>query len=127
MGTDIRAPVGLEWHMAGRFQRPSLAFLKRDVPRTPAGQVFIRDARVAWQPFSDAADLSRQVQLVLAEHLVHHAPRYALTPDEMVQLEALAAADTAAEKPALGEEAGHSAVILSRERYEPSEGIVVDE
>lgn len=127
MGTDIRAPVGLEWYIAGRFQRPSVAFLKRDVPRTPAGQVFIRDTRVDWQPFAGAADLSRQVQLVLAEHLVRYAPRYALTPNEVTQLEALAAADTAVEQPALGEEAGHSAVILSRERYEPNEGIVVDE
>ena len=127
MGIDIRAPVGLEWHIAGQFPRPSVAFLKRGVLHTPAGQVFIRDTRVTWQPFADAADLSRQVQLVLAEHLVRHAPRYALTPDEVVQLKALAAADTAVAQPALGEEAGHSAVILSRERYEPSEGIVVDE
>jgi hypothetical protein len=127
MGSDIRAPVGLEWHMVRRARRPSIAFLKRGVPRTPAGQVFIHDAGVAWRPFDDAGDLSRQVQQLLAEHLVRYAVQYVLTPDEVAQLEALPTADAPPEQPAHGEEAGHSAVILSRERYVPGEGIIVDE
>ncbi len=127
MGSDIRAPVGLEWHIAHRLGRPSSAFLKRDIPRTPAGQVFIHEAEVIWRPFSDAGDLSRQVRQMLAEYLVRHAAHYALTPDEVTQLEALRTADTPAEQPAQGEEAGHSAVILSRERYIPGEGVIVDE
>jgi hypothetical protein len=127
MGSDIRAPVGLEWHIVRRVGRPSSAFLKRDVPRTPAGQVFIHHAGVIWRPFSDAGDLSRQVRQMLAEYLVRHAAHYALTPDEVAQLEALRTADTPAEQPAQGEEAGHSAVILSRERYVPGEGTIVDE
>ncbi|MEJ2556562.1 MAG: hypothetical protein P8186_10095 [Anaerolineae bacterium] len=127
MGGDIRAPVGLEWYTVRRVGRPSAAFLKRDIPRTPAGQVFIHDAGVTWRLFSDARDLSRQVQQTLAEHLVRHAVLYALTPDEVAQLEALPTADTPAEQPAQGEEAGHSAVILSRERYVPGEGVIVDE
>jgi hypothetical protein len=126
MGSDIRAPVGLEWHLVRRVLRPSTAFLKRGVLRTPAGQVFIHDAGVVWRPFSDAGDLSRQVQQLLAEHLLRYAARYALTPDEVAQLEALPTADTPAEQPAQGEEAGHSAVILSRERYVPGEGVIVD-
>lgn len=127
MGSDIRAPVGLEWHIARRLGRLSSAFLKRDVPRTPAGQVFIHDAGVTWRPFSDAGDLSRQVRQILAEYLVRHAAHYALMPDEVAQLEALPTLDTLAEQPAQGEEAGHSAVILSRERYVPGEGVIVDE
>jgi hypothetical protein len=63
---------------------------------------------------------------MLAEHLVHHALQYALTPDEVVELEALTMAERAEEHSALGEDAGHSAVILSRERFEPSEGTIVD-
>lgn len=128
MGGDIRAPVGLEWHTARRARRPSVAFLKAGVPRTPAGQVFLHDAGVTWRPFTDAADLSRQVQRVLAEHLVRNATRYALTSAEVEQLEALHAADKEKEKEAPeGEGAGRSAVILSRERFLPSEGVIVDE
>jgi hypothetical protein len=127
MGSDIRAPVGLELLMARRTGRPALAYLKRGALRTPAGQVFINEARVVWQPFRDAADLSRQVRDVLAEHLARHATRYALTPDEVAGLEALPASDTTAEQGGRGEEAGRSAVILSRERFEPSQGVIVDE
>jgi hypothetical protein len=127
MGSDIRAPVGLEWLMARRVRRSAVAYLKRGVPRTPAAQVFINDRSRVWQTFGDAADLSSQVQGVLTEHLVRHAIQYVLTPDEIAALEALPASDTATDRAGLGEEAGHSAVILSRERFEPSGGVVVDE
>ena len=125
MGSDIRAPVGLEWRIVSRAHQPSAAFLKRGILRTPAGEVFIKEAGVAWQPFADAADLTRQVQRLLAEHLVSYALRYALTPEEVARLEALPTATAPAEESGRGKEAGHSAVILSRERFEPSEGVVV--
>ncbi len=127
MGSDIRAPVGLEWLMARRVRGSAAAYLKRGVPRTPAAQVFINDRSMVWQTFGDVADLSSQVQGVLTEHLVRHAIQYALTPDEIAALEALPASDTATDRAGRGEEAGHSAVILSRERFEPSGGVVVDE
>jgi hypothetical protein len=127
MGSDIRAPVGLEWLMARRVRSSAVAYLKRGVPRTPAAQVFINDRSMVWQTFGDAADLSSQVHGVLAEHLVRHAIQYALTPDEIATLEALPASDTATDQVGRGEEAGHSAIILSRERFEPSGGVVVDE
>jgi hypothetical protein len=127
IGSDIRAPVGLEWLMAQRIRYPDGAYLKRGIPRTPAGQVFIKDAGLVWQSFLDAADLSRQVQQVLAEHLIQHAPRYTLTPEEIAGLKALLASEGSAEQAGHGDEAGHTAVILSRERFEPGEGVVVDE
>ncbi len=37
MATDIRAPVGMELHMALQAGKKVNAFLKRAVPRTPAG------------------------------------------------------------------------------------------
>jgi hypothetical protein len=127
MGSDIRAPVGLEWLMARRVRHPTLAYLKRGVLRTPAAQVFIKDVGVVWQPFRDAADLTRQVQQVLAEHLVRHAIQYALTPDEIAGLEALPTSETGAQQVSRGDEAGHSAVILSRERFEAGGGVIIDE
>ena len=126
MGSDIRAPVGLEWHIVRRAGRPSVPFLKRGVPRTPAGQIFIQDAGVNWRTFRDAADLSRQVRRALAEHLLGHAARYVLAPTELESLQALLTSEPSTEDPSQGREAGHSAVILSRERYEPRDGVVVD-
>jgi len=129
MGGDIRAPIGLEWHTIRRYERPSVAFLKQNLPRTPAGQIFIRQAGVNWRFFANPADLSRQAQQVLTGNLIRNAITYALTPGEVEQLEALqeSGVNTEAEQPPQGQEAGRSAVILSRERYTPSEGTIVDE
>jgi len=106
-----------------------VAFLKQDVVRKPAGQVFVNQAGIEWHRFTDAADLSQQVQRILAEHLLHHATHYALTLTDVEQLEALRAAEAgaAAEGPAERQEAGSSAVILSRERFVPREGVVVND
>ena len=46
LGGDLRAPVGLELRQVQRAGRPSVAFLKHDVARTPAGQVFVNEAGV---------------------------------------------------------------------------------
>ncbi|MDQ7029512.1 MAG: hypothetical protein Q9O62_06915 [Ardenticatenia bacterium] len=128
MGSDIRAPVGLEWHVARRAGRPVVAFLKRGVSRTPAGQVFVQDARVHWQPFATPADLSAQVQRVLAEHLVRQANRYGLTPEEVGRLKAyIGAEDTSSSAQVeTDRSAGRSAVVLSQERFLPSEGVVLE-
>jgi hypothetical protein len=127
MATDIRAPVGLEWLMAHRTRHPDGVYLKRGVPRTPAGQVFINDVGLAWQSFHDVPDLCRQVEHTLAEHLIHHAVRYSLSPEEIAGLEALLTSSTPAETEGRGTEAGHSAVVLSRDRFEPSGGVVLDQ
>ena len=126
MGSDIRAPVGLEWLTARRAQRTVNAFLKQGVGRTPAGQVFISQSKVVWQPFTDAADLSRQARQVLTKHLDRYAIQYALTPAELEQLAALPKSEE--KKEAIGgQEAAQSAIILSRERYTPSGGVIVDD
>ena len=128
MGGDIRAPVGLEWRVSRRARRPLVAFLKEGIPRTPAGRVFLQEAGIVWRPFTDAADLSRRVQRLLAEHLLRHMTRYALTPAEVERLEGLLTEEEKGEKEEAleGEGAGRSAVVLSRERFVPSEGVTVD-
>jgi hypothetical protein len=127
MGSDIRAPVGLEWLTAQRTGRPVRAFLKQDVGRTPAGQVFINQTKVAWQPYTDVVVLRRQARQILASHLSRHALQYALTPVELDQLAALAEAPAEEGGAASSRDAGQSAVILSRKRYTPSEGVIVDD
>ncbi|MCL4297808.1 MAG: hypothetical protein KJ077_18850 [Anaerolineae bacterium] len=126
LGGDIRAPVGLEWHTAVYARRPISAFLKQGLARTLAGQAFARDTGVEWQHFRDSAHLRRQIERLLAEFLLRHAIRFSLTPVEMEQLTALLKPETESDQPAGGEGIGHSAVILSRERFMPSEGVIVD-
>ncbi len=127
MGADIRAPVGLELHAAQRANRAVIAFLRQGGTHTPAGEIFIRQARLHWRPFTDAAHLSQQVQRIVTEHLIRHAIQYALRPVEIRQLESLLAVSRSKDPPIEGQGAGHSAVLLSPERYTPSEGVIVDD
>jgi hypothetical protein len=112
----------LGWSGAWQRNSRTFVFLKQGQARTPAGQAFVRDLEVTWQPFTDAGDLSRQVERLLAELLLQHAAQYALTPVEIEQLTALRNTETS--PPAQSEGTGHSAVILSRERFMPGEGVM---
>ena len=128
IGGDIRAPVGLELYASREAGRPLLAYLKRGVARTTAGDIFAKSAGVSWRTFVDPTELGHDVRRALIEHLLHHALLYALSPAEIEQLEGLIAANPAAAAPDDGRtEAGRSALIMSRERFTPSEGVLVDE
>ena len=130
MGGDIRAPIGLEWQIARQAGRHPIALLKQETTRTPAGQQFVRLVREAqrWIPFADAADLRRKVLTLLADHILDHAARYVLTPDEIAQLmrwrDELVNQATAVDEDTRGG-AGDSSILLSRERFEPSGGIIL--
>lgn len=128
MGADIRAPVGLELHIAQRANQSIIGFVKQSIAYTPAGQVFLREMRsvILWQPFKTTSELVQRVRRVIIEHLLQQAIRYSLPPAEITNLQQL----LTSQEPTSSTEAdgtGHSAVILSRERFTPSEGIVIEE
>jgi hypothetical protein len=129
MGSDIRAPVGLELHTAGRAGKTPFAFAKRGVGYTPAGEIFVKENRskLNWRSFTNPAQLNRQVQRFVIQHLLQRAITYVLTPAEIADLEQLLRRGTGGDQPIEAEGAGHSAVILSRERYLPSEGTLIEE
>jgi hypothetical protein len=126
MGSDIRAPIGSEWYLAQQTRRQTLPFLKQGVVRTPAGQIFVRDIQIPWLPFASVAQLSRQAQQLLIDHLLLHAVEYALTPAEIAELEKRLTTAIPTE-PEAAKGAGHSAILISRERYMPAEGVILDE
>ena len=127
MGQDIRAPVGRELLVARQAGHAVQAFLKKGVMRTPAGQEFVKSAGVQWESFQDVQDLSQQVQQLLVEHLLQNAIAYALMPEEVEQLQAILADAEAQPSAEEGQGADSSAVILSRERFMPGEGVIVEE
>jgi hypothetical protein len=130
LGSDIRAPVGLEWQLALRAGRRPVPLLKQGVVRTLAGQSFQRfvQQQAAWHLFRDPADLRRQFLGHLAGHIVERAIHYRLSPLELARLEEWRAALSSAPSPAGegGRGAGESGVILSRERFVPSEGVLIE-
>jgi hypothetical protein len=130
MGIDIRAPIGLEWFYARRAGRSPVLFLKQRVLRTPAAQEFVRtvEDQANWIPYQDPADLRHAVLLLLGDHLHRNALHYALRPDEHESLEAWREAlkqETAEQVDESRGGTGESSVILSTERYVPSEGVLI--
>jgi hypothetical protein len=129
LGSDIRAPIGQEWMTARRSGRWPILLLKQGILRTLAAQSFVRfvEEQGAWQPFRNGADLRLMVLRLLADHLLRRAGHYALAPVEAAQLKTWRAgldASAGAVDGTLGG-AGEGGVVLSPERYEPSEGILI--
>jgi hypothetical protein len=128
MGGDIRAPVGLEWLAAVRSGRRPYLLLKDAVSRTSAGAAFVRHVAdmERWEPFTGPEDLRRLVLLHLSAHVLDHASELGLTAGEVDRLrrwqEELASARPGPAQTERGG-AGESGLLLSLERFRPSEGI----
>jgi hypothetical protein len=131
MGSDIQAPVGLEWAVARRAGKPVALLFKSSVTQTQAAQAFVREVSKhgAWRAFEDPMALRRLVLKLLADHLIANADGYAMMPDEMDKLHAWR--KTLDEKPKAVNDARPAtrsggadadAVILTTERFVPSEG-----
>ena len=130
LGTDIRAPVGLEWQMARRAGRRPTVLLKEETLRTPAAQEFVRlVSRVqSWDHFRDNVELRQKVLVALVDYLLAHGMRFALQPDELAKLRSWRA-EVLSESGAVDETTrggtGDSSVVLSRKRFMPSDGVVL--
>jgi hypothetical protein len=130
LGGDIRAPIGLEWQVARRAGRNPALFLKQDAPRTPAAHAFVRylGDQATWQAYKDSADLRLKTLKLLANHIQERLVYYALSPDELDRLrrwqDELESGKAANVDESPGG-AGESSVIFSRERYIPSQGVLI--
>jgi hypothetical protein len=130
LGSDIRAPTGMELLIAQRSRKKPLFFRKSTAVRTPAAQVFLREMErsVKWRTFRDGSNLRHQVLTTLADHILNNAINYSLRPDEYESLQRWREELEKAE-PELVEETrggtGESGIIISTERYVPSEGILI--
>lgn len=133
LGSDIQAPVGLEWAIARRAGKPVVLLYKSSVTQTQAAQAFVREVAKQgnWRAFEDAAGLRRLVLKLLAERLISNAAGYEMLPDELDRLKAWRSTLDEKQKGAVsdarpsassGLAAGADAVILTTERFIPAEG-----
>jgi hypothetical protein len=104
--------------------------LKQNAPRTPAAHAFERylGEQFTWQPYLDSADLRLKALKLLASHIQDRAVYYALSPAELERLR-FWRSELDAGKAALVDQApggaGESSVVFSRERYTPSQGVLI--
>jgi hypothetical protein len=127
IGSDIQAPVGLEWVTARRLGRGVSLLYKASIPQTQAAQAFVRDlARHGkWVGFDDAADLRKRVMRLLVDHILANTARYDIHANEVARLRDWRKSLDAMDKKGVDERRGGaeaSAVILTDERFVPSEG-----
>ncbi len=131
LGSDIRAPIGLELLTARRAGKMPILFLKQEILRTPAGQDFRRyvEQELEWRPYQDVADLRRQVLSLLCEVLIDRAIDFHLKPEEYERLLEWRKDLETAEREKIDETrggAGESGVILSPEQAATSGGVLLE-
>ena len=132
MGEDISAPAGAEWHLAWKLERSVLA-LRRGTRATPAAQQFLHMIPVRFVSFATSAAAARIVALDVANILLHPANRYGLTVREIEQVTYHAdqlRKQTPRQAVGLAAEAGGAeggGVLLDSGRYEPIQGVALDE
>jgi hypothetical protein len=131
LGSDISAPVGSELYVARSAGKRISAFLK-EIPRTPAAQVFMKQSPVQWRHFRSEEDLESLIQKAIVDQILELPETYGIT---VADWEALS---TVSHK--LGEEAleqrsgdtplhggaGSNAVIVAPGRDLPSQGVPID-
>jgi hypothetical protein len=130
LGSDIRAPVGYEWLIARRSGNSPILYLKDNISRTSAAQVFVREIGMqsTWYTYKDIPDLRFQVLTSLGNYLLKRKIYFSLGAAETDDLK-----DWLTNLQKTGHGAvdeirggtGENSVLLSPERYVPSEGVLI--
>lgn len=115
MGTDIVAPVGVEWLAARKAGLTVLAYRNIATAPTPAGAVFMRDSGISWEDYKTAQEFIRNLERALITELLRGTPGYGLHLSDLEQLSARLKKLDEGEQHQEGEErrgAGRGGVIL---------------
>lgn len=130
LGSDVRAPVGYEWHLAREADRWPIPLLHYGVSRTPAASAFERYIRfqAPWFHYRDPADLRRRVLRLLSGYILGHATDFKLS---LVEMETLAGWRKVLSNKPVDQEtiggAGSGGVLLSQSRHRPLDGVPLEE
>jgi len=117
LGTDIVAPLGVEWREAQHAQTPLFLYRVAGRGLSPAASYFLHHSGAYWRTFKDAADLAYKFEQQLIIELIAGTPGYGLGLEEIEslqgRLERLAPESGPAEPGARG--AGLGGVILPKQ------------
>ena len=130
LGSDIRAPIGYEWHLSRNLNRKPKLFLKNGIARTPAAVDFQRSLSkfTKWQTFQSLSDLRVAALSYISQFILDRAHYFDLGTNERDHLsdflEQLDETDTDEIDLSKGV-AGENSVILSRDRFIPKDGVLI--
>jgi hypothetical protein len=130
LGTDIRAPIGFELHLSLRQRRKPILFLKNGIARTPAAADFHRSLsnHNKWHPFQDLSDLRHMALGYIGQYILDQAKFFSLGSNEYDQLSEFLKnlKDSGPGEIELAQgDAGENSIILSRERFTPRNGVLI--
>jgi hypothetical protein len=129
LGSDIHAPVGLEWAARRRTGGATHAFRDGDALQTQAAAAFFRESgsSLQWRVYNDVHALRKVVLSLLCGHILASARQLAIGSDEAEKIAKFAAGlDTSRLiDEDRTERVADGAIILSTERFEPSTGVLL--
>jgi hypothetical protein len=96
IGTDITAPMGVEWRAAERAGTAILAFRNHEKSPSPAANYFARNMGISWQDYVTPDDFSTKFERALLTRLIDGTPGYGL---DLPTIEDLASRLKALENP----------------------------
>jgi len=88
LGTDIVAPLGVEWREAQHAKTPLFLFRAARRSLSPAASFFIHHSGARWQKYKSPADLVRRFERQLITELIAGTPGYGLSLEEIEALTA---------------------------------------
>ncbi|MEA3406681.1 MAG: hypothetical protein U9R48_01205 [Chloroflexota bacterium] len=115
LGSDIVAPMGIEWRMAQESSLETFAFRNVETGFTPAAIFFSRHVGASWHNYHTPGEFIRAFERSLITALIQGTPGYGLDMDDIeilsARLEALEDKGEETEDQRRG--AGRGGVILS--------------
>lgn len=122
MGSDITAPIGVEWRAAQEAGIMTYAFRNVERVATPAASVFVHSIEASWEFYHTPQEFVRRFERELIDHLLEGTPGYGLDLADLEQLSTRRQALRKEEKDQAEVEerrgAGGGGVILSADRTE---------
>jgi hypothetical protein len=126
-GEDIRAPVGYEWHISRNTGRKPPFFIKANIPRTIAGGDFLK--RISGYPaqvsYASLAEFRIFVLTHICEHLIAYAEHFEIKSIEFENITSFIEELEDYEPKLLDNVTGEDSIILTRERFMPKNGILI--
>ncbi|MCE5259256.1 MAG: hypothetical protein LLG44_09395 [Chloroflexi bacterium] len=115
LGTDLVAPMGVEWQIAAHSGVFIIAFRDETCSPSPAADYFARNTEIAWQPYKKSDEFILAFEHILLTQLINGTPGYGLALDDIELISArLQTLESLAPAPqGTRQEAGQGGVILT--------------
>jgi len=86
LGTDITAPIGVEWRAAQEAGVTTYAFRNVERIASPAAAVFTHSIEASWQPYHTPHEFVQRFERELIDRLLEGTPGYGLDLADLEQL-----------------------------------------